>query len=443
MKSIFKFSVLALSLGLLSSCSKEPTSSNPGGPSDTVAPAAIANLAAGFRTGGTVALSWTATGDDGTSGIAVEYDVRYSIAPITQAKWDSAAQAAAEPAPKLSGGAESFVVENLLANTAYNFAIRAKDEAGNFSPISNVPTATTDSSPGFFDSPAIAGGVEVVGSRAYLADGDSGLSIVDISNPSAPVRIGKFRNDSLPPPPLQSGFAYGVTVRSDTAFLADGSSFRLRVVNVSNPAAPTLIRSYRIFDQPLDVAINGNYAYVVAGDSGLRIIDISSAVDMITGIFDTPDFANGIALAGTYAYVADGTTGLMVVNVSNPAAPVLAGGFNTPVYAEGIALSGNFAYVADGSSGLIILDISNPAAPVQVGDLDTPGWATNVTVSGNFAFVSARSAGLQIIDVSNPASPKLVGIFNTPDEALDAVVVGNYAFVADRFSGLRLMRFTP
>jgi len=438
MKGTFKFSVLALSLGLLSSCSKEPTDSNPTGPSDTVAPAAIANLAAGFKTGGTVALSWTATGDDGTSGIAVEYDVRYSVAPITQANWDSAAQASAEPAPKLAGGAESFVVENLLPNTAYNFAIRAKDEAGNFSPISNATSATTDSALGFLDGPGTAWGVEVAGNRAYLANGDSGLIIVDISNSTAPVQLGLF-DPALSPP----GYAYGVTVRSDTAYLADGSSFRLRVVNISNPSAPTLIRSYRIFDQPLDVAIIGDYAYVVAGDSGLRIVNISIAVDTITGIFDTPDFANGIALAGNYAYVADGTTGLVVVNVSNPAAPIFAGGFNTPVYAEGVAVSGNFAYVADGSSGLIILDISNPSAPVQVGDLETSGWATNVTVSGNFAFVSARAGGLQIIDISNPASPKLVGVFNTPDEALDAAVVGNYAFVADRFAGLRLMRFTP
>lgn len=51
-----------------------------------------------------VGLSWTATGDDGMTGRAREYDIRYIQSPIDEGNWDAAtavaevADAPAEPA---------------------------------------------------------------------------------------------------------------------------------------------------------------------------------------------------------------------------------------------------------------------------------------------------------------------------------------------------------
>ena len=87
-----------------------------------------------------VQLQWTAPGDDGTIGTASAYEVRYSTAPVTAATW---AQATAIPdvlpAPKPSGSAESFVVSvpDALLGDTYYVAIRARDEAFNWAPVSN------------------------------------------------------------------------------------------------------------------------------------------------------------------------------------------------------------------------------------------------------------------------------------------------------------------
>ena len=71
-----------------------------------------------------------------------------------------------------------------------------------------------------------------------------------------------------------------------------------------------------------DVAVSGNYAYVAGGDGGLRIIDISNpAAPTEAGFYDTPGDARGVAVAGNYAYVADGKGGLRMIDISNPAAP--------------------------------------------------------------------------------------------------------------------------
>ncbi|MBI4726783.1 hypothetical protein HY768_06115 [candidate division TA06 bacterium] len=47
---------------------------------------------------------------------------------------------------------------------------------------------------GYYDTPGYARGVAVSGSYAYVADGDSGLRIIDISDPSSPTEIGYYRS---------------------------------------------------------------------------------------------------------------------------------------------------------------------------------------------------------------------------------------------------------
>jgi hypothetical protein len=112
-------------------------------PQDGVPPAAINNLAVSSFTSNSVILTWTAVGDDGNSGTAAGYDLRYSTGLITSANWNSASQVSNEPAPKVSGGSESMTVSQLSDGTTYYFVIRAIDESGNNSGLSNVVSRTT------------------------------------------------------------------------------------------------------------------------------------------------------------------------------------------------------------------------------------------------------------------------------------------------------------
>ena len=87
-------------------------------------------------------LSWTATGDDGTTGTATSYDIRYSTSPITSANF-AAVTAVTGPSPAPSGSTESLTVTGLSGNTTYYFAMKVKDEAANESGLSNNSSATT------------------------------------------------------------------------------------------------------------------------------------------------------------------------------------------------------------------------------------------------------------------------------------------------------------
>jgi len=110
---------------------------------DTTAPAAVSDLVASNPSSSSIDLAWTARGDDGATGTATIYDIRYSTSLISEGNWATATQATGEPIPSLSGSAESMTVTGLSATTTYHFAIKILDEVGNTSTISNISNSTT------------------------------------------------------------------------------------------------------------------------------------------------------------------------------------------------------------------------------------------------------------------------------------------------------------
>lgn len=119
------------------------TSPPPPPVTDTTAPSSIINLAVSSPAAFSVRLSWPAPGDDGDTGTATSYDIRYSTSNITESNWATATQVAGEPTPQVAGTSESMTVSGLAITTAYYFTIKTMDEASNESALSNVVTSTT------------------------------------------------------------------------------------------------------------------------------------------------------------------------------------------------------------------------------------------------------------------------------------------------------------
>ena len=193
------------------------------------------------------------------------------------------------------------------------------------------------------------------GTKAYLASGSTGLQIVDITNPTAPILLGSLDTN---------GTAKKVTLSNDEtkAYVADDVE-GLKIINITNPITPTLL-----------------------------------------GTFNTTGNALGVTLSndGSKAYVADKYSGLQIIDITTPTAPTLLSTFNTSGAAYSVTLSsdGSKAYIAESSSGLEIIDISNPTVPTLVSTFDTSGYAYGITLSsdGSKAYVADSNAGLQIID---------------------------------------------
>jgi hypothetical protein len=129
---------------------------------DQSSPAAVADLTTSEPELTSIKLSWTAPGDDANTGTAASYDVRYASSAITNANWSSATPVGGVAAPSDAGLPETLTVSNLSCGRKYFFALKATDDNGNTSTISNVAQGTTEPCPTLvINSPLPLGEVNV------------------------------------------------------------------------------------------------------------------------------------------------------------------------------------------------------------------------------------------------------------------------------------------
>ena len=94
-----------------------------------------------------------------------------------------------------------------------------------------------------------------------------------------------------------------------------------------HPYAITEVGGYDGSGTSYHLAVAGDVVYVADGAAGLRLIDVTDpATPSLVSTLNTPGSAYGVALRGDHAYVADNDHGLQVVDVTNPVLPMLAGG---------------------------------------------------------------------------------------------------------------------
>jgi hypothetical protein len=281
-------------------------------------------------------------------------------------------------------------------------------------------------------TPGGAVGLSVVGGIVWVAAGSGGLQSIDVSDPSAPTGLGVLAT---------TGYASSVDVEGTLAYVAEGSS--LRVVDVSDPSAPLErgVLPSAFLQQIVDVTVAGGLAYVLAtecclgpftGSASLLVVDVSDpAQPTVLASRPTRPFAQRVELEGGVAYLA-GRDFLALVDVSNPSAPVEIGALGLRWTADVEVVDG-LAYLA-GSPGLRVVDLAEPTLPAPVGEI--PVQAGNAEAVGTRLYLAEGSAGLRIWDVADPAAPAELG--GAQIEATDVALAGDLAFVVG-VSGLRVL----
>lgn len=91
----------------------------------------------------TARLRCSPTGDNGSTGCASVYDLRWSYDSTAIANvlnWATVNQTTGEPIPRCPSptAKDTFVVAGLPSDTILFFALRVGDEVGNWSPLSNI-----------------------------------------------------------------------------------------------------------------------------------------------------------------------------------------------------------------------------------------------------------------------------------------------------------------
>jgi hypothetical protein len=280
------------------------------------------------------------------------------------------------------------------------------------------------------------------GNYLFLANGDDGLRVYDISNPANPVGAGHVNN---------GGSAVGLAISGQYVYLAN-SQDGVRIYDISSPSIPNNIGHITNSVQALCVAVSGHFLYLGQDRGQLRVYDVSTPSNPVnvgsTNIGLWPIL--GIAVTPNFAYLANFDFGLVVVDISNPTNPRFVTNWGDAILsgvAANVVVAGNYAYAAWAygndayGGGVRIFDISNATNITNVGYTNT-GGGLSVAVSGQYV-AGATPSGFCIEDASNPAAPFVVTGTTNLAPALGIVVSGNYVYASHRSDGLRTYLLVP
>jgi len=270
--------------------------------------------------------------------------------------------------------------------------------------------------------------VFISGNYAYIACGEYGLLIFEISEPLNPIYINRVNTPEN---------ANEVYVAGAYAYVADNAG--LQIIDIVPPESAHIVKSVDTPDYAMGICYSSAYVYVAARNSGLQIIYVEPPeIAYVVKTVDTL-WATDVYITGAYAYVVDHYLGLQIIDIEPPESAYIVKSFDTPGIACDVCVLGGYAYVADGSYGLQIIDIDPPESAYIVKSVDMPGYADGVYVSGAYAYVADSSHKLQIIDIAIPSMAYIVKTVDTPGDAIGVYVSGNYAYVADGLRGVQII----
>ena len=281
------------------------------------------------------------------------------------------------------------------------------------------------------NTPGTIRDIAVNGNTAYLVGYDFGLRVVDITNLSAPRFIGSYENIE---------FANDIKVVDATAFITADD---LLTFDLSDPTEPTLLSTFPSTDHIDEVVISGDFAYLV-DRTWLRILDVSNP-ESPTQIAEAPiaGSARDITLDGTIAYVLDYLNGILIFDVTNPNMPNLITTIKQSQLSD-VAAHDLKLYITGDDAELTVYDTSDPTSPYKLGSYSIPANGNAIEISDTTAYVSVPFFGVYTIDINNTSAMQspLISTFESAGTDRDFVLVENIGYIADGSLGLRIIDLT-
>ncbi len=215
---------------------------------------------------------------------------------------------------------------------------------------------------GYLNTVGLARSIDLADTIAILANGWS-IKTIDVSNPQLPVLLGSCNT------PGQANY---VVTDGIKAFIADGNS-GLCIVNFINPQHPVQIASWYTAGNATCVSLHGNYIYMADGEEGLQVFNVTDPYTPILACTVPPYHGSGNIVScyvqGDLLFVSDDWWNeISVYDISVPQTPVLLNRYAWNLITNGMLVAGDVLYTANGHFGLSILDLGivDVNDPVQI-----------------------------------------------------------------------------
>lgn len=284
---------------------------------------------------------------------------------------------------------------------------------------------------------------------AYLANNDAGVAVVDVSNPSAPVRLQQL--------PASKGYqTMNVKVAHNRLYVVEWNltvkKWNLLVYTLANPLSPTFLASSSLgchasASGGMMVALDDQHLAVTFYVEGIAVYNVARAGSITQVATITVAGQSAMALHQGRLFVHSGLTmgssKLTVWDVQNPAAPILLGQrlLARAAYDHEANLSlgirnGQLYAFLGGTAGwstetMIIVNVTSnaPGAPLYLNLTNPAGESITVAdidVIGKTAWISGWKVPVDFpagylywvlkVDISDPSLPSVVDAVRVPKQ---------------------------
>lgn len=188
---------------------------------------------------------------------------------------------------------------------------------------------------------------------AYVGTQAGNLAVYDLSG--LPASINFLGGDTT------ASAINGIQVANSLAYLAIGD-LGLEIENVSNPGNPSFVSSFNTPGNSQYVRLGGSYAYIADGSAGITVLDVTDPFNpLFYRSIPTLNNALGVFFYPTSAqiYTAEGIGGCETFSVAgSPPGATQLGYYNNNTQSNASYFNYPYIYVADGQNGLLILQYS-------------------------------------------------------------------------------------
>ncbi|MBN1313347.1 MAG: hypothetical protein JXB30_18215 [Anaerolineae bacterium] len=257
--------------------------------------------------------------------------------------------------------------------------------------------------------------------------GEDGLRIFDVGSRYRPLEMAVLLIRAPSGDPV---VPQGIAVADGRAFIALGDE-GVGIVDVSNQAVPRLAGLIALEGPANALLYHDGYLYVACGKAGLAIIDATSETPV--EMFPLPGEALDIARRGDALHVAVGEAGLVSVDVVHPDTPIIKG--TLPPQAGksvlSVSISGKRAFLSEGDD-FLVADVSRPDHLGRLARVETPA---QYVIANDATFYALSGNQITIFDAGATAEPVYLRSYAGLSQVGRISVWRNYAFLTSADEG--------
>ena len=158
--------------------------------------------------------------------------------------------------PRLAWGEDLSEVRGLDLDEDYLYVADGFDGFRIYSLDGEVPRLVST-----LETPGWASDLYIAGDLLHIADGQRGFITADVSDRSAPVKLGRIATGAI---------ARTIHVRGKTAFIAN-QALGITAIDISDPEKPVIAARYQTVDDARGVYSDDRFVYLASGSGGLYI----------------------------------------------------------------------------------------------------------------------------------------------------------------------------